>query len=177
MAQEVNSNVRDEIFGALNTMALALDNTASTVRRSGESKAEDRSATGVILDFLGGLVREYAKTVYDTVSAGRNDKNARWIGTGIDSYDDEDREALINEAIEVEGITIPSKTFKKLYATNVAKRLLPKASPQQKDAMADEIDKGMTDEMVLPPKPALPVAGPGNKPPGAAKPPPAQVKA
>ncbi len=163
MAQQVNSNVRDEIFGALNTMALALANTAATVQRSGESKSEDRSATGVILDFLGFGLREYAKIVYDVVSDGRGD-NGKWIGTGIDSYDDEDREMLITEATEVQMLPIPSKTFKKLYTTNLVNRLLPKASPAQKEAMADEIDKGMTDDMVLPPKPPLP--GTGAPPPG-----------
>lgn len=175
MAKEENATVRDEIFGALNTMALALANTGATVRRSGESKAEDRSATGVILDFLGGELREYAKLTYDCVSDGRGD-SVKWCASGIDSYDDEDRAALIGEATEVETLTIPSKTFKKLYATNLAQRLLPKVSPAQKDAMAKEIEANITDEMVLPPKPLLGLGAGGGAAPGAPKLPPGAGK-
>lgn len=164
LAAEELSRLRDEIFGAMNTMALALANTASTVARSGASKKEDRSATLVILDFLGDETRECAEMVYDIVSDGRTE-DIEWEATGVDSYDDDDRTTLIEEAVELETLGIPSKTWKKTYLTAVACSTVPKASQAIKAAIAEEIDAGMTDEMVMPPKPPLGGLGAGGSKP------------
>ena len=153
------SRTREEIYGSMHTMALALANTASTVQRSGESKKEDRSATLVILDFLGDTVREMAQSVYDRVSDGRAEK-AEWKASGVDSYDDEDRTLLIEEATEVGMLNIPSPTFHRKYLGTVAVTLVPKASQAEKAAILEEIEKNFTDEMAMPPK--LPLdGGPG----------------
>jgi hypothetical protein len=159
MGAAENARVRDEIYSALNTMSLALSNTGATVQRSGESKAEDRSATGVILDYLADTTREFAEMAYDIVADGRGEK-ADWKATGIDSFDDDDREALIGEAVEFLSLDIPSKTARKVYLKSLVARINAKASSAEKQAMASEIEKNVTDDMVMPPK--LPLgAAPG----------------
>jgi hypothetical protein len=168
MAADELGRLRDEIFGAMHTMALALANTASTVQRSGESKKEDRSATIVILDFLGDELRECAEMVYDIVSDGRAD-DAEWEASGVDSYDDDDRTLLIEEATEIGMLNIPSPTFHRIYTTGLACTLVPKASQAVKQAIADEIEKNFTDEMAMPPPtPLIPPPGGGAKPIGGA---------
>ena len=182
IASSENFKVREEIYSALNTMSLALSNTGATVQRSGESKAEDRSATGVILDFLADSTREISEMVYDVVSDGRGDNERSgktvWKATGVDSYDDDDRAALIGEATEFLTLDIPSKTARKVYLKSLVARMNPKSSDSEKQTMFDELDKNVTDEMVMPPKPPLlggAGVGPGgiggaNKlPPGAGK--------
>lgn len=170
MASEENFRVREEIYSALNTMSLALSNTGATVQRSGESKAEDRSATGVILDFLADTAREISEMTYDMVADGRGDNlnsgKVVWKASGVDSYDDDDRSALIGEAVEVDTLVIPSKTFRKVYLKSLVARLNPKSSDAEKEMMFDEIDANVTDEMVMPPKPVLDMAaGTGGLPP------------
>lgn len=164
IAAEELARVRDEIYGQMNTMALALANTGATAKRSGESKREDRSATLVILEFLGDQIREKCEMVYDVVSDGRAEGEPGWKASGIDSYDEDDLEAIIAEATELEMVTIPSKTWKIEHAKKVAFATLPKVSAAVKETIADEIEAGMTDEMVVPPKPVLPTVGGGAKP-------------
>jgi hypothetical protein len=159
LASKSCAELRDEIFGAMNTMALCLANTSEAVGRSGLSKREDRSATLVIQDFLGTRVRETAAEVYEVVADGRGEEGTAWIAAGADSYDDDDRSELVGEATEVEMLTIPSPTFKRKYATKLALALVPKLSPVEKKAIEDELQANITDESVLPPPP--PVAGAG----------------
>lgn len=179
IASSENFKVREEIYSALNTMSLALSNTGATVQRSGESKAEDRSATGVILDFLADSTREVSEMVYDVVSDGRGDNERGgkivWKATGVDSYDDDDRAALIGEATEFLTLDIPSKTARKVYLKSLVARMNPKSSDAEKQEMFDELDQHVTDEMVMPPKPLLGLGAPGagganpKLPPGAGK--------
>jgi hypothetical protein len=160
LASQTAAELRDEIFGAMNTMALALSNTGATVARSGLSKQEDRSATIVIQDFLGGQVRAAAAEVYETVADGRAEE-VEWVATGADSYDDDDRSELVGEATEVQMLTLPSPTFHRKYAISLVLALCSKASNAEKKLMVDELTKNITDDMVMPPP--VPVI-PGSTP-------------
>ena len=165
LASASANELRDEIFGAMNTMALALSNTGATVARSGLSKKEDRSATVIVQDYIGGIVRETSAAVYEMVSDGRGEE-VEWVAVGANSYDREDRETLVAEATEVQLLTLPSVTLHRLYATNLALALVPKASDAEQKLIRDELQSNITEESVLMPPPMLP----GQKPEEAAPP-------
>lgn len=53
--------LRDEIHRVCHAMALSVDNSAGAMGRSGESKAEDRTAKEVVVRELGRLARDHAR--------------------------------------------------------------------------------------------------------------------
>lgn len=138
---------REEIFGSVNAMALQLENTAAAVGRSGESKAEDRSALAAVLSYLADQLREFAQQVMTLVSSARNEE-VKWAGSGLSTFDTDGVTQVLEEAVQIEPLNIPSVTFKQLHRKKVALALVPKASPEQKQQISDEIDKNTTAEEV-----------------------------
>jgi hypothetical protein len=123
-------------------MALSLANTGAAVGRSGESKAEDRSATEIVLGYLGALAREFGIKIYRCVSEARGE-DVTWVAHGLDSFDIEDRADLIDEAVQLETIEIPSLTWKKEHKKQLAFATTRGASPETKAVIGKEIDDGM----------------------------------
>lgn len=153
LIREEVSAVREEVLGTVHTMALSIANSASALQRSGESKKEDRSATSVVLDLLGGLVRGFACALQTVISEARGER-VQWKATGLDSYDDDDRAQVVAEATEVATLYLPSPTLKRYYATQVATSLVRKAPSAVKQKIAKELQKNITDEDALrPPTP------------------------
>lgn len=141
-------DTREEIFASLNAMALQLENSAAAVGRSGDSKAEDRSAMETLLTFLVDQTREAAQKVMAMVDEVRRDNVGAWVASGLSTFDSEDRDELVAEAGDLELVRIPSPTWKRLYMTKVALSTVPKASPEQKKAIEDELQRNITDEQV-----------------------------
>lgn len=141
-------DTREEIFGSLNAMALQLENSAAAVGRSGDSKAEDRSAMETLLTFMGDQTREVARDLMRMVSEARKETVEEWVATGLSTFDAEDRGELVAEAGELELVNIPSPTWKRAYMTKVALATVPKASSKQKKDIEDELQKNITDEQV-----------------------------
>lgn len=132
-------DVREEIFASVSAMALQLENTASAVRRSGDSKAEDKSATAIILTFLATQTREFAQQVMALVSAVRGD-SVPWAASGLNTFDQEDREQVLNDAAMVQALEIPSRRFQILSRIKVANSILPNATAKEKAEIAAEIE-------------------------------------
>ena len=135
-------DLRDEIFRSVHAMALSLANTGAAVGRSGESKAEDRSATEIVLGYLGALAREFGIKIYRCVSEARGE-DVTWVAHGLDSFDIEDRADLIDEAVQLETVEIPSLTWKKEHKKQLAFATTRGASPETKAQIGKEIDDGM----------------------------------
>lgn len=141
-------DLRDEIFRSVHAMALSLANTPAAVGRSGDSKAEDRSATEIVLDYLGALARELGVRIYTTMSVARAE-DVKWVAHGLDSFDLEDRAELTTEASGLEGVDIPSVTWKKEYKTRLALATVPSCSPETKAQIQREIAAGIQESMEL----------------------------
>jgi hypothetical protein len=147
IASREAKDTREEIFASVNAMALQLENSASAVGRSGESKAEDRGAMGIILTFLSDEMHEYAQRVMQSVSAGRGETVA-WAAGGLSTFDAEDRQQLVAEATQLEPIRIPSRTYRVKRLTALAHATVPKATAQEKQAIAKEINANVSNEEV-----------------------------
>lgn len=135
----------DEIFRVAHMMAASVSSTASHVGRSGASKSEDRYATTIILYAYGAIVRDFARRIYDCVSAGRKEPVC-WAVHGLDKFDLYDRPELLAEALDVDSVKIPSATFKTVYKTELASRLMPHLPPETISTIAEEIEKGVETE-------------------------------
>jgi hypothetical protein len=137
--------LKDEMFRIVHQMAASVSNSGASLGRSGDSKAEDRHATAIVFGAYGALVRECAVRVYATISEARGE-TVPWTAHGLDNYDGDDRATIVNEAIQVNQIAIPSLTFAKHYKTYLALRILPNVQPDVAEVIRREIEDGVEDE-------------------------------
>ena len=142
------TRLKDEMFRIVHQMAMSVSNNAKGVGRSGESKKEDRYAEGIVLGEYGRLLRNFAVLVHKTASDARGETDADWQAYGLDDFTDEMREDMIAEAVALQPIAagIPSLTFKKRHAVQLARRLVKGASPEDLDTIETEVEAGVEED-------------------------------
>lgn len=141
-AQTRLKDLRDEIHRVTHAMALAVDNSAGAIARSGDSKKEDRTAKQVIVRELGRLGRAFIHHLLTLAQRGRGDTPTTWTVDGLECDDEEedDTQQTVNEAIGVSTLAIPSPTFQALYARKVALEVLgDDATPEEQEQVKAEV--------------------------------------
>jgi hypothetical protein len=138
-------DLKDELFRVVHMMAASVSNIGASLGRSGDSKEEDRKSTAVVLGALGAHVRDFAKRIYTAVSRARGD-DVLWVPFGLDKYDCEPRDVVLQEAVQLDQIPIPSATFKKELKTRTALALLPHLQPATADVIKREIEAGVDED-------------------------------
>lgn len=147
------NGLRDEMHRVLHHMALSVDNSAAALQRSAESKQIDQAATAVILRALGKDVRAHAVEILETVATGRGEI-VEWVVEGMERFNEQSVDALVDQATAVDAISIPSATFKRRWTYMVARRLLGEnATPGDLEAIAAELEMNVSNEQytALPP--------------------------
>jgi hypothetical protein len=137
------SELRDEMHRVLHQMAQSVDNSGAALKRSGESKAMDQAAGAVVSRELGRIFREVAVAIYDTVSAGRNERDKVWSASGLESYDDQGADSLVAEAVQLEQVSIPSPTWQTIRKHDLACKLSPGLTDEQKDKIYKELEDNL----------------------------------
>lgn len=141
------SELRDEMFRVVHQMAQGVTTShGGALRRSGLSKIKDSEATVIILGEYGRLVRKFAEKIYKTISDARKE-DVTWVGRGLDTFEVDARQEVIDEATKVDLINIPSQTFKTEYKTQLAYQILGNTHANIQQAIRDEIRDGVEDEM------------------------------
>lgn len=115
--------IRDEMHRVTHQMALAVDNSASSLRRSGDSKVQDKQSSTAIYEVLGGLLKEFSYRVLDLIKAVRGDTVELELN-GLDAYPSDSIGAVASEALVLQQLQIPSKTFAAEYLIKVARLAL-----------------------------------------------------
>jgi len=125
--------LRDEMHRVLYAMAQSVDNSGAALQRSAESKGVDMEVMNVILRCLGGYVREALEDVYRLAAAGRGDVEddgdkggTVWTAKGMDTFTEEATQELVDQALGLETVTIPSREFQIRYKLKLAKAVLAK---------------------------------------------------
>lgn len=147
-AREDMRELREEMHRVLHQMAQAGDTSNGQIRRSGESKRADHVAGAVVSRELGRHVRDFAVDLYTLVSAGRNEKDKEWVAIGMDEFDDITLDDFVQEASVIESINIPSPTFQIQYKYELASKLMPGLTDEQKEQILDELEDGLTAEQL-----------------------------
>ena len=137
--------LKTEMFRVVHQMAASVDNTAGNMGRSGASKKQDRGAEAVVLAAYGQAIREHAKKTFTVISLSRGE-DVVWTPRGLDRFETDDRAELLAEALQVDLVAIPSKTFKQEYKTQMALKLVASAPPETQDAIRQEILEGVETE-------------------------------
>lgn len=139
--------LRDEMHRVLHHMAMSVDNSGAALQRSADSKAIDQAMTAVVLHALGGYLREHAEDIYRLVGVGRKDVGLEWNPVGLDEYDDATSATLIEQALNLEAVRIPSKTFHVHYKFDIAKKLLGKSADEKElAAVKSELEANISNE-------------------------------
>lgn len=148
------NDLRDEMHRVTHQMALTIDNSPAALKRSAESKAHDKAATAVVLTALGELAREHAERILEMVSLGRKEPEATakgWHAKGLDQYKETDTTAVVEEAVALAGVEIPSPTFQRLHKFNLAKTVLgEEATAADLEKIEAELEQNLSDEMFDP---------------------------
>jgi hypothetical protein len=170
-------SVRENMYAVNHQMAAGIRPTSGALGRSGLSKQKDEDKTSKVLGALGRTVRTFFVCLYDTISQGRGE-DVIWVAHGLDSYETDDREQVLNESLQVKDVaeSIPSPTFSKEHAKRIVKKLVPNLPPDTVAQIFDEIDRGIDEQQEVrdlehearkesiknPPLPVIPgvVAGP-----------------
>jgi len=152
--------LRDEMHRVCAAMASAMDNNAATVGRSGASKAMDKHAKELVLQHVGTMLCDHLRDVLAMVSEGRGEA-CTWAVSGFRVFDQVTGSEAADSATIVLGLNIPSPTFKRVFLTATAKRIVAHdATPEQLEEIAEEIENNVSDEEFDPLPP------PGTQPPG-----------
>jgi hypothetical protein len=138
----------DEMFRVVHQMASSVSATKQALARAAASKAEDRRATEIVLGAYGALVRDFAKRIYDCLSAARGE-SVVWTAHGLDKFELEDRDGILKEALALDAIAIPSTTFRATYKTKIALALVGNVPPETQDVIREEIERGVEQEKEL----------------------------
>lgn len=169
IASQDLKDLRDEMHRVNNVMSLAIENTPTSIGRSGMSKAKDEEAREKVARKIGQLAKAHLEAVLQMVAAGRGDPVYNWNVRGFDSFTMPDEGDPVASAVEMQNLQIPSPKFWKKQLSVLATRILKHdATPEELAAIVEEIEKNSTKgdpALDVPPVPgALPGANP-NAPP------------
>ena len=137
--------LREAMFQVTFQMAASVQRNNTSMGRSGLSKSKDEDLTERVLRALGHEIRVFAVSIFDTISAARAE-DVHWTTHGLDGYDSEDRQLLIQEALGLDQIAnaIPSETFHVAHARAIAEKLLKGAVDVETLAtIIDELKDGI----------------------------------
>lgn len=138
--------LRDDMYSVNHQMAASIRPSSTALGRSGLSKQKDQESTAKVLGALGRLVRGFFLGLYDTISKARGEKEVVWVAHGLDSYEHDDRQQVLEESIQVDLVAIPSPTFRKEHKKRVAAKLVPGLPPATVAQIANEIEAGVDSE-------------------------------
>lgn len=154
-------HLRDEMHRVTSMMANAMDNSPSAVGRSGASKAQDKHSKELVLGYLGTMLCDHLRDMLALVSVGRAETLA-WNVAGFRLFDQVTGDEAANAAMLVLGLPIPSPTFKRVYLTATARRIVAHdATDAELQEIGEEITRNVSDEEFAPLPPRQP---PGTKP-------------
>jgi hypothetical protein len=144
--------IKDELYRCVHHMAMSVDNSAASMRRSAESKVVDRADTTTVLKALAQIISEHAVVVCNTAVAGRKDESVEWTATGMQDFEATPLGSLLNDATLLSALDIPSPTFHKMANMRLVKTYLGEdATDEDLNIIAGEMDKAISAESLRPP--------------------------
>lgn len=143
--RETAKELVQELHRVAQQMALGVDNNATALGRSGDSKAADHESTEVVLKAYGKRMREPLERVLDLVARGRGEDIA-WSVGGMDVYDLADASTLTEMAVSGKALEIPSPTYRREMLKSVAHAHLPHVDEAIRQKIDAEITEGVTEE-------------------------------
>lgn len=148
LTDKVLDDLRKDMFAVNFQMAASVRPSPGSMARSGKSKEKDGEATAKVLRKLGSEVREWAVDVHEIVAAARGggEEELKWTAHGMDVFESDSREEVLEESISMSEVDVPSPTFRKAHRKKVARQLLENADPETYAQIDAEIEEATDDE-------------------------------
>lgn len=147
-ALDVVEKLRSAMFAATYQMALGADTKGAVIRRSAESKGKDGEAATVILGELGELLRPHGAQVATAAARVRSPAiGAEWQCKGLENFDAAALQDQIDQAVILEGVSIPSATYQKRRKLRLVRADLgADATPEVMEAVERELEVAITQD-------------------------------
>ena len=129
----------DEIYRLSNLSSQSISSTASAVSRSGASKLADRATSAIVLRAQGLIVKEFVKSILNSIATERQDV-VLFNVIGLDDYEDDTIDKFATVIPIVETIGIHSPTYKKQLEAKIAKLTLGNVSEEVEKQISEEIN-------------------------------------
>ena len=149
---KLEQELTDEMYRVGEQMSNSIAMTQSGVYRSGISKAEDRYGTELVLETYSARARAFAVSILEVIAEARGDVGLEWKARGAEDFTLWDRNTTLGEAVNVDKVSIPSKTFHVGYKTQVASRLLKDPKPEDVAKIREELEKNIEENGVPDPR-------------------------
>lgn len=152
--QQGVSDAREGILRSTGQMALAQDTSGAMLRRSGDSKRQDKIETLVLLGSAGKRALAFARAIVAMLALGRRDANAP-SSRGYESFDVDDVDDVVGRAAIVSSLGIKSATFQQEHDYRVAIEVLgDDVPPEIRDNIRKELTEAITQDAIMnPPMP------------------------
>lgn len=115
---------KEDMARVLYAVNLAADLSSGSQRRTAESKQLDIAVSRPFLTVLGRMAREHTRQVLDHVAALRGDRGVTFTIRGLDAVQPLDIGDLVDRAVNLETIEIPSPTFQAQWKGKLARAAL-----------------------------------------------------
>lgn len=154
--------IKRDIYDILQQIAMSAADGAAIIARSGASKKEDRRPTELLLERYGDMVRVFGTQILD-VAAIAHGEEVEWEMEGFTDFLDEGLIEDITDFQGIQGVAVPSLTFKKETTKQFAKRVFRamEVDSDKVPAMLDEIEAAKLEDFA-PPQPQAAPAGEGE---------------
>jgi hypothetical protein len=140
--------IREDMYRVTYQMALTQDQTGALAQRSEKSRKLDASATDIVQCAIGRELREHAVEVVDTAAVGRGDKPG-YDAAGYEQFSSVDLTELIEQAMTIETISIPSATYQKTRKLRLVRADLgDEATPELMKKVESELEGAITQDQL-----------------------------
>lgn len=162
VGRNANQDSRDAILRVTAQMALAQDTSGAMLRRSADSKRQDSVAQEIVLGSVGKRIIVFGTSVAKTLQVGRGEdvEDVPEV-KGYQHFNTTNSEDLVNQALNLETVKIPSARFQIEKAYQVATAFLgDNAGPEILQEIRQQLEKAITQDQVMssftqPPPPPL----------------------
>jgi hypothetical protein len=141
-------NIKDEIFRTANAMALGVENNSAVFGRSAKSKSIDSEMAVIVVQALATYVLKTYKDLCEMLCAYFKDKNS-FVVSGMNNFAAQDPQSFAQTFLTVMSQYIPSVTFHKQALQILIRRSMPELPSEQLNTIFDELDKNITEELVV----------------------------
>lgn len=152
-ARQSCDGLRDDMHRVMHQMALSAANNASALKRSAESKEQDKASVEVVLADLGARLRKHAQAIMSMVSRGRRDAALvdEWVAKGAAEFDSIAVSDSLKNALDIDMLKIESKTFRQVHRKLITRDVLQgKVSSEEQEQIDRELEENITDESIAP---------------------------
>lgn len=159
-------SLRDDLHRVMHQMALSAANNAAALKRSAESKEQDRASVEVVLQELGRAGRKHAEAILAMVSRGRREEAVadEWTAKGMSEFDSIAVSDSLANALDIDMLRIESPTFRKRHRMLIARQVLEgHVKPDDLEQIEKELEENITDESVAPAAPPSPDGNPPDE--------------